>query len=51
MSGLLRIGWLEKEFRYYGKLPGGRGISAYLLETSQKGNSLTKVMHWVTGSD
>ena len=31
MSGLLRINWLEKEFRYYGSLPGGRGFSAYLL--------------------
>jgi cytochrome c-type biogenesis protein len=31
MSGLIRIGWLEKEFRYYGNLPGGRGVSAYLL--------------------
>jgi cytochrome c-type biogenesis protein len=31
MSGLIRISWLEKEFRYYGNLPGGRGISAYLL--------------------
>ena len=31
LSGLLRIGWLEREFRYYGNLPGGRGLSAYLL--------------------
>jgi cytochrome c-type biogenesis protein len=31
ISGLLQIGWLEKEFRYYGNLPGGRGFSAYLL--------------------
>ena len=31
LSGLSRIGWLEREFRYYGNLPGGRGLSAYLL--------------------
>ena len=31
MSGLLRISWLEKEFRYYGKLPRVGGFSAYLL--------------------
>jgi cytochrome c-type biogenesis protein len=31
ISGLLRFSMLEKEFRYYGRLPGGRGLSAYLL--------------------
>lgn len=31
ISGLVRINWLQKEFRYYGALPGGRGLSAYLL--------------------
>lgn len=31
ISGLVRINWLQKEFRYYGDLPGGRGLSAYLL--------------------
>lgn len=31
ISGLVRISWLQKEFRYYGELPGGRGFSAYLL--------------------
>ena len=31
ISGLFRFSMLEKEFRYYGKLPGGRGLSAYLL--------------------
>lgn len=31
ISGLVRISWLQKEFRYYGDLPGGRGLSAYLL--------------------
>jgi cytochrome c-type biogenesis protein len=31
LSGLIRFNWLENEFRYYGHLPGGRGISAYLL--------------------
>ncbi|MCK4710301.1 MAG: cytochrome c biogenesis protein CcdA [Gammaproteobacteria bacterium] len=31
ISGLIRFNWLEKEFRYYGNLPGGRGLSAYLL--------------------
>jgi cytochrome c-type biogenesis protein len=31
ISGVLRFSMLEKEFRYYGKLPGGRGLSAYLL--------------------
>jgi cytochrome c-type biogenesis protein len=31
ISGLFRISWLEKEFRYYGKLPGGPGFSSYLL--------------------
>lgn len=31
ISGLIRFNWMEKEFRYYGNLPGGRGLSAYLL--------------------
>lgn len=31
ISGLLRLPMLEKEFRYYGNLPGGRSLSAYLL--------------------
>ena len=31
LTGLIRINWLEREFRYYGNLPGGRGLSAYLL--------------------
>jgi cytochrome c-type biogenesis protein len=31
ISGLIRIHWLQKEFRYFGELPGGRGLSAYLL--------------------
>ncbi len=31
ISGLIRFNWLEKEFRYYGNLPGGKGLSAYLL--------------------
>lgn len=31
ISGLIRFNWLEKEFRYYGNLPGGKGFSAYLL--------------------
>mgnify|MGYP002634498492 CR=1 FL=1 len=31
ISGLVRINWLQKEFRYYGDLPGGKGLSAYLL--------------------
>lgn len=31
ISGLVRINWLQREFRYYGELPGGRGLSAYLL--------------------
>ena len=31
MSGLLRVSWLENEFRYYGELPGSRSLSAYLL--------------------
>lgn len=31
ISGMLRFTMLEKEFRYYGKFPGGRGLSAYLL--------------------
>jgi len=31
ISGLIRFNFLEKEFRYYGNLPGGRGVSAYLL--------------------
>jgi len=31
LSGLLRFGWMEREFRYYGNLPGGKGFSAYLL--------------------
>jgi cytochrome c-type biogenesis protein len=31
ISGLVRLSWLQKEFRYYGVLPGGRGFSAYLL--------------------
>ena len=31
MSGLLRISWLDKEFRYFGKLPRGGPFPAYLL--------------------
>jgi len=31
LSGVIRINWLQREFRYYGALPGGRGLSAYLL--------------------
>ena len=31
ISGVFRFSMLEKEFRYYGKLPGGLGLSAYLL--------------------
>lgn len=31
ISGLMRIHWLQKDFRYFGDLPGGRGLSAYLL--------------------
>jgi len=31
ISGVLRFSWLEKEMRYYGNLPGGPGLSAYLL--------------------
>ena len=31
ISGLIRINWLQREFRYYGDLPGGRALSAYLL--------------------
>ncbi len=31
ISGVMRFSMLEKEFRYYGNLPGGRGLSAYLL--------------------
>lgn len=31
ISGLLRFSWLEREMRYYGNIPGGKGLSAYLL--------------------
>jgi len=31
ISGLIRFKWLEKEKRYYGDLPGGKGVSAYML--------------------
>jgi cytochrome c-type biogenesis protein len=31
ISGLLRFRWLEREVRYYGNLPGGPGLGAYLL--------------------
>jgi cytochrome c-type biogenesis protein len=31
ISGLIRFKWLEKETRYYGDVPGGKGVSAYLL--------------------
>lgn len=31
MSGLLRLSWMEKEFRYFGKLPRGGPFPAYLL--------------------
>jgi cytochrome c-type biogenesis protein len=31
ISGLLRFAWLEEEMRYYGAIPGGKGLSAYLL--------------------
>lgn len=31
ISGLVRINWLQREFRYFGSLPGGPGLSAYLL--------------------
>lgn len=31
IAGFLRFGWMERERRYYGRLPGGPGLSAYLL--------------------
>ncbi len=31
IAGVLRPGWMDREARYYGKLPGGPGVSAYLL--------------------
>jgi cytochrome c-type biogenesis protein len=31
MTGLLRIGWLQREFRFHGDLPGRRAMASYLL--------------------
>lgn len=31
MTGLLRLGWLQREFRFYAELPGGNAITAYIL--------------------
>jgi cytochrome c-type biogenesis protein len=31
MTGLVRLPWLQREFRFHGNLPGGRPLGAYVL--------------------
>ena len=31
MTGLVRLPWLQREFRFHGNLPGGRPLGAYIL--------------------
>lgn len=31
MTGLLKLNWLQREFRFHGSIPGGRATAAYLL--------------------
>ena len=31
MTGLLRFGWLQREFRFHGEIHGGRPLAAYVL--------------------
>lgn len=31
MTGLVKMGWLQREFRFYGALRGGNAVTAYLL--------------------
>ena len=31
MTGLLRLAWLQREFRFHGDIRGGRPLTAYLL--------------------
>ena len=31
MTGLVKLSWLQREFRFYGSLPGGNAVAAYVL--------------------
>ncbi|MPY81334.1 MAG: cytochrome C biogenesis protein, partial [Actinophytocola sp.] len=31
MTGLLNLGWLQREFRFHAEIPGGRPVGAYVL--------------------
>jgi cytochrome c-type biogenesis protein len=34
IAGVFKFRWMERERRFHGELPGGRGVSAYLLGTA-----------------